>query len=277
MQSTIQELIFLNNQIESLLKQQAVLQKKLLNNEHKSEPEPTPKIDYNIMSLPKHDKNMMQTVVSRNNDTIRCSKPVYWNTYQDIDVFMATLNIVDKLIMEATKYGGKVFGGFVRNVLVPKHFNQPLCGYKDVDFWFKDEEMASLFVKNMVAIGTLCTKVQNHDDAMYKFKRTQYLLYNRMYSNGSIIVDVVISSTLPVDDFDVNQLTYDTKGFQSLSSKTTCELLNNINNKRATILPDYTWKSGILRNDHNQERRITKLISAGWKIQNREGEIITDL
>lgn len=195
----------------------------------------------------------------------------YWNTNQDIHIFNSTLDLVYKTIDIASTYGGVVFGGFVRNVAAPLKLGTMVSGYKDVDFWFKSEEQADKFVQFMLFNKLLREKKQNHTtfeeplhekkEAIYNFKRTQYFLIGNK-GETVIIIDVVISKILPVDDLNVNQLVFDGTRFLSMSEETsTIGLLQNIKDKKALVLP-----TCVNSKEPVNIRRLTNLCNSGWTL-----------
>src|SRR6187431_2333642 len=73
----------------------------------------------------------------------------YWNSNQSPDKFKISVKLIDGCINVASKYGGRVFGGYVRNVLIPHFYNQKSVGFKDVDLWFLKPSDALNFVLDM--------------------------------------------------------------------------------------------------------------------------------
>ena len=58
-----------------------------------------------------------------NFDTIlRAKEDIYWNSKIEDVFFHPTLLKINKCIHIASKNGGRVFGGFIRNVLIPQTF-----------------------------------------------------------------------------------------------------------------------------------------------------------
>jgi hypothetical protein len=118
------------------------------------------------------------------------------------------INEIDRALRIAGKYDGKVFGGYVRGVLVPRDFN-PHCevSFKDVDLWFTDSKKAEHFISEMGSnFKPIPEFTTTTSDRHYPFNRVQY----HYFVNGICIAwfDLIISETFPVDDFDVNCLTF---------------------------------------------------------------------
>jgi hypothetical protein len=153
--------------------------------------------------------------------------------------------LIDNCIKIASNYEGKVFGGYVRDVVIPKISNPRCkCEFKDVDIWFKTGIDSDLFINDMKDIYDFRIVPElsiDDDNYHYKFNRTQYHLF---IEDVVIWFDIVISECFPVDDFDVNYLTYSYKDNLELIE---CEseyydkdnLINSINNKKMIILPEY--------------------------------------
>lgn len=187
----------------------------------------------------------------------------YFNSRQTPKVFNDTVVHVEDCIETAHLYDGRVFGGYVRNVAVPRLKKKTSPGYKDVDFWFKTQQKADLFVFYM---GDKLIKMNDNDALFQKntyfFERHQYLLKCK-YEN--IIIDIIVSPTLPVNDFDVNQLTYN-GSFKSFGNKSVDELINLIDNKTMNALPGFNGKLMDCQRKHRQALRLTKLSQTGWSI-----------
>ncbi len=122
--------------------------------------------------------------------------------------------IISECLHVAGKYDGKVYGGFVRDVLVPLLSNNgdysKVSEWKDIDLWFTSESNAKTFVKDM---GRKF-KIAKHDRALteenrkvlYSWPRIQYHLY--IWNICVAWVDIVVYPEFPVNDFNVNHLTF---------------------------------------------------------------------
>lgn len=212
----------------------------------------------------------------------------YFNSNQSISLYESVIFRVTDCLKVAEKYRGKAFGGYVRNVAVPRLFgDNTVIGYKDVDVWFHTEGEANSFITDM---GDRMKKLREpgktiSNEETYPFTRTQYLLIgqsgdsticlNNRVSDG-IIFDVIVSETLPVNDLNVNQLTYSpTKGLKSYGKESTFKLTKAIIRKEAHMLEEYpiTTLSGSAR--HIQLKRLNKLIDGGWVIIDQAGKKYT--
>ena len=201
---------------------------------------------------------------------------VYFNSRQNRKDFYATLDIVNKVIDKALKVGGGIFGGFVRNVMIPVKYNMPVVGYKDVDVWFKTQTCADAFIKS-VNDSDINVELIMHQEKMglgngvfYPFERQQYMLKKKTGEN-LVIFDVIVSKILPVNDFNVNQLVYEYQiipKFVSYGYEKDDELIDAIKNKKARTLPGYS--KSLYNNDvfWVQTKRLDTMIQIGWEITN---------
>lgn len=134
-----------------------------------------------------------------------------------------TLKAVTDMLLVAGKYNGRVFGGYVRDVIVPLLHSTCPVTFKDVDIWFTAEEDAKLFVEEM-GVSLTELNAETHfketgsvhltglrDDkharwengpVLYEFKRW-FAILNRDELALSY-VDIIINEEFPVDDFNVN-------------------------------------------------------------------------
>ena len=195
------------------------------------------------------------------------------------------INMIDECLYTAGSYNGRVFGGYVRDVIVPRLTN-PKCKVKfnDVDVWFTKQENADKFIK---AMGKSFSECNAESPSTYRFVRKQYLYYR--YGTRVVFFDVIVSELLPVDDFDVNQLTYRVVNRDALlnynngaefmafnyGDKSVDDLKQAINNKTVTMLPEYKEKFTGGHNilikstvaDKYFNRLKTRYLERGWNIR----------
>lgn len=113
----------------------------------------------------------------------------------------------NNLVQCAAKYGGVVFGGYVRDVIIPvKMLGKKLreVDFKDLDFWFTSQEAADAFVTE--------TKLQPHQQdlytpGMYPVNRNQHI--SILKDESYLICDVMVTDFYPVCDFSVNLASWD--------------------------------------------------------------------
>jgi hypothetical protein len=160
--------------------------------------------------------------------------------------------IANDIFNIASKNNGRVFGGYLRDVLIPCEVDPSLkVSFNDIDIWFMTELEAIMFINDINDINdsfNLREIVQMEikpKTIHYTFGRQQYHLYQ---NNKCVLwIDVIISDIIPVDDFDVNYLTCiiedDIKIFKSFSENyTTEDLISKIKSRRVSILDSYVLK-----------------------------------
>ena len=200
---------------------------------------------------------------------------------------------IDAAITVACKHGGAIFGGYVRDVLVPRKFN-PTCPvqFKDVDIWFSNTTHRDAFIKEMGGRLQIADRNNGHSNGpeskkLYEFERQQYHLFS--HDTCVAWLDIITSVDFPVNDFDVNRVTYrkiDGVGCFEGYRGPTQHLLHRILLKHARLLPAY-W--AILYNENKPSpkqqlhirRVIRRYVKRGWTItfggnQYREDQDFTD-
>ena len=205
------------------------------------------------------------------------------------------INKILDVIKCATSVGGHVFGGYVRNVIVPRH-HHPCCDvqWNDIDLWFRNDESANAFlvlIKNKMnmLLHVEHDHLDHHSHRLYTFARTMYVLQDGHGQHISYI-DIIISDTYPVNDYDVNHLTCQLKsrkdgfifGYQGCYNDDQYKILiqqkmTNIDEKKATMNPTYyhnlmvnpdvrnsNYRNWLKKN--HQQRLMSKYIQAGWTV-----------
>src|SRR5437763_1982541 len=62
------------------------------------------------------------------------------------------IQLITDCVRVARNHGGRLFGGFVRGVVVPRMLDpKTKVHYKDVDIWFMSKENADAFIQSMGA------------------------------------------------------------------------------------------------------------------------------
>ena len=170
-----------------------------------------------------------------------------------------------KIIKVATKFGGKVFGGFVRNVVVPHTQNfQETFEFKDIDLWFKTDEQADRFRE---AVGNKLVDGHLSGTSMGKFSR--YLCSYVKYNTCLFTIDVMVAKKLPVDDFDVNTVTYSLTEDDEWVTDSPDHLVKLIKDKKAVMLHSYVDKVKLDSSfgpKYYQERIERIFTSRGWTV-----------
>lgn len=188
------------------------------------------------------------------------------------------ISSVKSCIKVASTHGGKVYGGFVRDFLVPFLKDSSHTSYfKDVDIWFTSQDSADAFVSDM---GNLVVRFEGIDitENSYPgaFCRRQY--YLKQFDTCLAWIDVIVSPTLPVNDFDVNEVTYSLDQDGKWQTSACPRLIKQIEDKRAVMLPSYCeiiskakdikcFNASYTKCKRHYENRINRIfISKGWKV-----------
>ena len=194
---------------------------------------------------------------------------------------MISFDHINKCFISAGKYGGKVIGDYVRNVIVPRSTNvvDPSChvNFKDITLWFISEQQLGNFIIEMNSDNYSLRQNGRHG---IKQTLSDTVIHKRYDLHHSCIfvrsITMIICSSYPCVDFDVNQLVYifDDQGLptpKSLGNDSVDILINNIRNKTATILPEY-WEKLIDPNTphdyiiSNVRKIKENYIHRGWEI-----------
>lgn len=173
------------------------------------------------------------------------------------------------LIKKASKYGGKVLGGFVRRVIVPltchvgsasdpyrifqsntvdqyevilTKLEEPL-NFRSVKIWFKSGAMMKAFLRTMVGKVEV---IGQSNSAIYRDgpDTTRAEFYLNDDKSDWINVNLLKSERIPSSKVDVNSLTFKISGgsWSARSyymNKSPTELISSILTKVATMLPSY--------------------------------------
>jgi hypothetical protein len=185
-------------------------------------------------------------------------------------------NAVFDTIKVASKNHGRVFGGFVRDVIVrienEGYENIKDYKFKDIDLWFQTDVDAENFIIQMgdkfVYVENATVDLKSNIDTMnlYPFSRKQYHLV--LYNITIAWFDIIVNDTIPVDDFDINTLTYQINNDKfkacSYGSKSEEVLKNSIVEKKAEVLSSYVDRMRV--HCYPTKRLQHRYIERGWKI-----------
>lgn len=186
-----------------------------------------------------------------------------------------TIAKINKVIDIAYAHDGKIFGGYVRDVIIPRLKDPSRKVYfKDVDIWFADKSKADEFI-NAMQHKYQIVHMLRHDikekDVIYPFTREQY----HLSKNGKCLAwfDVVISDKFPVNDFDVNNFYY-FKGQLTLGNfgYNAAKLIDAIHRKEMKITPEYYQKATKIRDSMDYtsvmctSRIFSRYLNNGWSI-----------
>lgn len=211
------------------------------------------------------------------------------NVHVKFDIYQVLFNFLYVI----SQHKGYVFGGFVRDFLVPVTiFGQSIDqrNFKDIDIWFAKQEDADAFISRLYQDPLVDMKPDPYDPHTaaeygcgHSYKRNKYHFY---YDDVPMfLVDVVVADKLPVNDFAVNLLMFqareqsmaniDSSWFQVgcnyandwVAYSVEC-LIQHIGNHGTRILSTYGYPNSI--KDNNYKRIITirtqKMLDAGWTL-----------
>lgn len=162
----------------------------------------------------------------------------------DCELKRRAIGKIGKLLTIADAYGGQVFGGYVRSVIVPMLHNKPPDDWKDVDIWFENVENAEAFVRaagrKVVESRAPYRRRTNTIPEYYPFEERIQLELHIDDRDGYVSIDVIVNKVFPVNDFYVNLLRYRYhQGVPTLSNQDTKLLHEHILSKKAVMMPQY--------------------------------------
>jgi len=192
-------------------------------------------------------------------------------------------DIVYKCIKQSN---GRLFGGFVRNLVVGNSH----C--RDLDIWFTCDEDKDKFVELFkqetkfnypfkLWLGiTNFNNEQIKNTISYPFTRSvgQWVTTNCTgdnKANSPVIVDLVVSKSFPVNDFTINMLSYDGELFISHSHQFSVnDIKEQIKSKKGYIYDDYYSKCHTYKSSNACYLRLEKFKKRGYTLiplSEREG------
>lgn len=174
------------------------------------------------------------------------------------------VHMVEKVAEIAYRNGGVIFGGYVRDVVIPRTFlKNEKTSFKDVDLWFRTQEEADQFydqAKDYLRRNPYAW-VEKYPPS-YSFSRVVYDLVVLDVHIG--IFDVIVSPEYPVNDFDVNSFSYDGKHVWYNGRGNISDAIEAIQSKQATITREYAMT--LLTNEHQRIRVANRYLGRGWEI-----------
>jgi hypothetical protein len=111
-----------------------------------------------------------------------------------------------QLAVQASEFGGKVYGGYVRDHVVQETDSRP----NDMDVWLRKQEDLDAFKDVLVARhGAVVFAKQDCGGGLYPFQRQRVNIIDPLDDDKYINLDLILSEVFPVNDFDANLLTWD--------------------------------------------------------------------
>lgn len=205
----------------------------------------------------------------------------------------------ERLIRCASRYDGLAFGGYVRDMVIPLHFqgkklvdldfvdrskdpymlsnqrkSKGVPDFKDIDLWFKTQEDADRFIAELEnETGLEASGVKLPDlNSNYVFSRKQCSIFE--HDQWILIVDIIVCSVFPVGDFSLNLFTWDGKELQCKGHfepgndvKSLSDALKDMDNKITYMSLTYDPSLVIVEPRRRmQARRIERFLREGWTI-----------
>ncbi len=173
----------------------------------------------------------------------------------NVFVFEAAIKIIEGVIKIASHHHGKLYGSYLRNVIIPRLMNQSvICNYGTIHFIFENESDYNEFINEL-------------KNSKY------YKLYNHIHHKSyKLMVDQLHIAFIQCfvnhpHDLDINTLHYYYENdVVKFSISDNPMLINKILSKKAMILSSFIT---LFKNSHiiNQELIISawnQLIESGW-------------
>ncbi len=177
--------------------------------------------------------------------------------------------IAKKILTYANLHYGEVYGGFVRDVIVPRLSLNSNCvtSFKDLNIWFKTQKCSSSFIDLLEYHFKIKKDSFLDGDLDSKLSRRQYHVYSEDGHEFLFNIDVITSDKLPVNDFNVNTVTYKCTdvGFERCSNffvDTKFIVDHFVKNKITLMFDDYNPE------DVKYYEKINRIFfSKGWTIK----------
>lgn len=187
---------------------------------------------------------------------------------------------VQDLLLVAQKHNGYAYGGYVRDVVTKiVCYDFTKTEVKDVDIWFLKEKDRTNF---LAEVKTLMQPIHPHENSV-GCDAEVYLLVDG-FGDKLIYVDLVVSPTFPVTDFDVNTLVWNplTRKIISQGSGSVTEILQNILEKKAEV--ENKYEKILFSSDHHSDKanaakkRVQRrFLDKGWTLTINNKPILIDV
>ena len=179
---------------------------------------------------------------------------------------------VNELLRNASEYNGIVYGGYVRDVVSKVvRYDFSATEVKDVDIWFREERDREQFIDDALRRGFIKRNNGGGPPNSAGADDVQCYLLVDSFGDTLLWVDLTVSQTHPVNDFDVNFLSWNPiiDKLTSLSYLGVTEILRSIQAKQAELTEDYyyllfserSWKAQTAR-----MRVLSRFLTKGWTL-----------
>lgn len=136
-------------------------------------------------------------------------------------------SIIDEInnwIAVAFQYGGRIYGSYLFNIIIPKMSNLDCESYfKLTNIWFRN------YHRKITIWFQRKSDAQIYFDFIERSKCDSYIVE---------LIRLIISPEHPTHNYDINRLTFNGK-FESYCSKSPKILFKSIKNRTCEILPEY--------------------------------------
>lgn len=183
-------------------------------------------------------------------------------TYESI------IGSVNKLLICAGVYKGKFYGSFVRDVVVPRLFDNKLKPkFKKIKIWFETHENADKFMINYGAYLKLDNTIRynNFNKQISKNQKTNYFLFE--HDTKIVRINIIVSPKFPTNKLHIDNLIYYFEGTdlksKSLGNYSVESLVDSIIKKEAIISTEYIKILKETKN-HNDRSKFLFLAKDGW-------------
>lgn len=171
---------------------------------------------------------------------------------------------VRQVIELAGTFGGIPFGGYVKDVVVKVvSYDYSETQVNDLDLWFTSVAGRASFVSDLT--NKLVT-TRNRKPSLFGALDVESYLLKDNQGDALIYVDLVVSSTFPGNDFNVNMLSWDckTEKFDTNSEESVSSVIECIRKKRAVITEDFFER--LNKDKCCRVRMYNKFLSKGWRV-----------
>ncbi len=206
------------------------------------------------------------------------------------------LNYLYNFLYHVSKYNGYVYGGLVRDFIVPIFVygtNSDNLDFKDIDIWFSNQSDSDDFIESLnKGIAHLSAQEMDTYDVLEGYGAGQKFTRRKFhYSFNNLplfMVDIMVSEQLPVNDFSVNLLLFRAKNqdFKNMSLSwfsvgdnpdaesykySVMDLIQMIEKKNTDVLKGYSnhYKSNKKAIDNYSiiiESRLKRMEEWGWTL-----------
>jgi len=173
------------------------------------------------------------------------------------------MDTITTFLQLAGRHNGRIIGDYLRTVIIPLELD-PTTPVQtcNITVWFDDTDKYQTFLEE-AGSDLQFLSIADVDTYLYKL--------------DYIFVFIIINQNHPLNDFDVNRLSYQYTDngaiTESHGPESVMYLIGQINQKKCRILPDYIEK--LRSNTHEHDIVIrNKYLDQGWTITLRLPEIV---